>query len=77
MVKHVAICLTLVMKMMKVDSKLMKVVLNCAKFELNADIGNTKAKVDSKQIELRLNYDKSKPNQAIGDAKAKLDTKLK
>jgi hypothetical protein len=42
----------LIAKMAKVDTELMKLVLNCAKFELNEDIGNTKAKVDTKLIEL-------------------------
>jgi hypothetical protein len=57
--------------MTNVDAKLRKLVLNCAKFELNEAIGNTKAKVDTKLIELVLNFAKIKLNQAIGNAKAK------
>jgi hypothetical protein len=50
--------------MTKVDIKLMNIVLNCTKFELNEAIGNTKAKVDTKLIELVLKCAKSKLNLA-------------
>ncbi len=46
--KHIAICLTLIAKTTKVDTKLMEIVLNCTKFELNEAIGNNRAKVDTK-----------------------------
>jgi hypothetical protein len=64
-------------KMTKVDTKMIKLVLNCAEFKLNEAIGNTKAKVDTKLIELVLNCSKGMLNQVIGNATAKLDTKLK
>ncbi len=54
----------------------MKLVLNCAKFELNAALGNTKAKVDTKLMELLLNCAKSKLNKTIGQAKVKQILKL-
>jgi hypothetical protein len=44
---------------MKVDTKLMKIVLNCTKFEPNEAIDNTKAIVDNKLIELVLKCAKS------------------
>ncbi len=67
----------LIEKTMKVDTKLMKLALNCAEFKLIEAIGNTKAKIDAKLVELVLNYTKSKLNQAIVNAKAKLETKMK
>ncbi len=54
----------------------MKLVLNCAKFELNAALGNTKAKVDTNSMELVLNRAKSELNQTIGQAKVKQILKL-
>ncbi len=75
--KHIAICLTLIAKTTKVDTKLMRIVLYCTKFKLNEAIGNTKAKLDTKLTVLVLKYAKSKLNLAMGNAKAKLDTKLK
>jgi hypothetical protein len=74
--KHIPICLMLIAKTMKVDTKLMKTVLYCTKFELNEAIGNSKAKVDTKLIELVQKCAKSKLNLAIANAKAKLDVKL-
>jgi hypothetical protein len=53
------------------DSKLMKLVLNCAKFELNEAINNTKVKVDTKLIELVLNCTESMLNQAINNINTK------
>jgi hypothetical protein len=50
-VKHVAICLMLIAKLMEVDTKLMKIVLYCTKFKLNEAIDKTKAKVDTKLME--------------------------
>jgi hypothetical protein len=67
----------LIVKTTKGDTKLRKLALNCAKFELNEAIGQTKAKVDTLLIELVLNCAKSKLHQAIDIAKAKLCTKLK
>ncbi len=42
-------------KIKKVDNKLMKSVLSCAKFEIKETTGNAEAKVDTKLIELVLN----------------------
>jgi hypothetical protein len=69
-VKLIAICLMLIGKMMKVDTKLLKIVLYCNKFELNEAIGNIKAKVDIKLMESVLKCT-VKLNLAIGNAKAK------
>ncbi len=55
----------LIAKMKKVDTKLMKIVLNCIKFKLNEAKDDTKAKVDIKLMELVLKCTKSKLNQAI------------
>jgi hypothetical protein len=49
----------------KVDTKLMKLVLNWAKFELHAALGNTKARVDTKLTELVLYCANSKLNQTL------------
>jgi hypothetical protein len=46
-VKHIAICLTLIAKMTKVDTMLMKIETYTTKFKLSEAIGNTKAKVDT------------------------------
>ncbi len=54
--------------MAKVDAKLMKFSLNCAKFKLNEAID---------EIKLVLNCAKSQLNQAIDNTMTKLDTKLK
>ncbi len=43
----------------------MKLVLNCAKFELQEAKGNTKTKVATKLTGLMLNCPRSKLNQAI------------
>jgi hypothetical protein len=67
----------LITKATKVDTKLMKLVLNCAKVEVNEAVGNTKEKIDTKLMKLVLNCAKSKPNQAIGKANERLDTNLK
>jgi hypothetical protein len=61
----------LIVKSTKVDTKLIKLVLYCTKFQLNEAIGNTKAKVDTKLIELVLRFAKNKLNLAIGNNKAK------
>jgi hypothetical protein len=76
-VKHIAIPQTLSAKMTKNDTKLMKIVLYCTKFDLNEAIGNTKAKVDTKLIEIVLKCAKSKLKLATGNAKVKLDTMMK
>jgi hypothetical protein len=66
----------LIAKTTYVDTKLMKLVLNCAKFKPNAALDNTKAKVDTKLTELVLNHAKSMLNQTIGNAKVKYILKL-
>jgi hypothetical protein len=50
---------------MKVDTKLMKTVLNCTRFKLNEAIDITKAEVNTKLMELVLKFTKCKLNQAI------------
>ncbi len=58
--KHIAICLALIARTIKLDTKLMKIVLSCTKFKLNEAIeNNTKAKVDTKLIEDVLKCAKS------------------
>jgi hypothetical protein len=66
----------LIVKTMKKDTKLMKIVPNCTKFELNEAIDNTKVKVNTRKIELVLKGAKSKLNLATDNTKAKLDAKL-
>jgi hypothetical protein len=66
----------LIAKMTKIDTKLMKLVVNCAKVKINEALSNTNAKVDTKLTESVLNCAKSKINQTIGDAKITLILKL-
>ncbi len=47
--KHIAICITRIAKITEEDTKLIKLVLHCAKFKLNAAIVNNKAKLNTKQ----------------------------
>jgi hypothetical protein len=68
--------LMLIAKSTKVDTKLMKIMLNCTKFKLNEAIDNTKAKIGTKLKELVQECAKSKLNLAIGNTKAKVDAKL-
>jgi hypothetical protein len=57
--------------LMKVPTKLMKIVLFCTRFKLNETIGNTKVKVDTKLKNISTKMCSEYDNLAIADSKAK------